>query len=350
MRAALQKLLVAAIRSPAELPSARMLRSGSDAAALTRLAQFHHVAAWLNVTWRDAALAPELREALQREWAASLATHLQACATLGELVDALDSDPWLVVKGPALAELHYPRPDLRTYTDLDIVIPADAVDRTVAALTNLGYQLTGPSFALARERRVGQLGLVSPGGVAVDLHWELVKDLSMRTRFAVATDALLDRAHWVTIGGRRMRTLSTTDTLLHVAVHACLSGVQRLAWTNDLHQVVATTEPDWVAVVERARDWGAQHLVGAMLLRCRRLLGTPVPDDVLTELAPPRAWRLVERRAALAAGVPAGAAGRVASRVHHRAAVGGYRFAVAEAGGIARARLRGPAEVPTKRV
>jgi hypothetical protein len=45
--------------------------------------------------------------------------------------------PWLVVKGPALAELHG-APDLRAYSDLDVLVPSAAFGDALAALESAG--------------------------------------------------------------------------------------------------------------------------------------------------------------------------------------------------------------------
>jgi Uncharacterised nucleotidyltransferase len=86
-------------------------------------------------------------------------------------------------------------------------------------------------------------------------------------------------------------TLSVTGTVVHVGLHAALGGAWRLRWLNDLNLVITHEPVDWDAVLFRAHQWRAGHLLGVALLRSARLLNAAVPDDVIIDLLGSRAHR-----------------------------------------------------------
>src|SRR5688500_15332306 len=92
---------------------------------LTELALHHRVANAVFLGIREA-VDPDhpAFHRLQREYIDNVARHLRTLADLAELGPVLDTAgiPWMVIKGPVLAETIYPRPDLRSYDDLDVVV------------------------------------------------------------------------------------------------------------------------------------------------------------------------------------------------------------------------------------
>ena len=91
------------------------------------------------------------------------------------------------------------------------------------------------------------------------------------------------------IGPVEARTLDTTDTLVHLCHHAALSGAVRLVHLLDVDQAARRIQ-DWDLVARRARSWGAGAQVGLVLARARRVLGTPVPQDLDRRLGLSRAF------------------------------------------------------------
>jgi hypothetical protein len=98
------------------------------------------------------------------------------------------------------------------------------------------------------------------------------------------------------VGGRSVPTLDPVDTLLHVALHAALSGGDRLIWLKDIERALVVEQPPWDDVIERARAWKAGRSVAITLDRARRSLGAPVPEEVLDALFASRLWRRLSDR------------------------------------------------------
>jgi hypothetical protein len=261
---------------------------------LLEAARYHRVVAPVHRALSGVGAADaRVREQLARLYHEAVASHLRVRATLRHasgLLEGLDA-PWLVVKGPVLTDVVYRRSGLRLYHDLDLIVPRAAFADAVNAMERGGFAIRDRNWALIRRLEAGELNLVGPGGAAVDLHWHLLFNREDRSRFRIDMDELISRARSVEAGGLQVSTLDEADTLIHLAVGACAEGGGRLSWLKDLERSIVNDRPDWAAVIERSRSWGANLAVGTMLLRARRSLSAPVPDDVVRELVPSWAWR-----------------------------------------------------------
>ena len=269
----------------------------SELAQLAQHAAHHRVVPFLAAALRtsEVRVSEEATVSLARTHATRTAAHLRVLADLDGVRNALSARdvPFLVVKGPVLSEHLYPSADLRTYEDLDLLIPPSSFERAVEALRGAGSSLLDRNWALTRADTRGQLHLQLPMGTLADVHWHLLNRENVREGFAIRTDELFERAREVEVAGRSLPTLDPVDTLLHVALHAALSGGDRLIWLKDIERVLLVDQPPWDAVVQRARAWKAGRSVAIVLARSRRSLGAPVPEEVLDALFASRAWRRI---------------------------------------------------------
>ena len=108
----------------------------------------------------------------RRAWA--LENHLRALHDMAELRTVLDAAgvPWLTFKGPTLSVL-YGQPDLRGYTDLDVLVSPADLPAAVTALLDGGWPFIDWQSSLDRRPPMGVLHLTGPAGTPVDLHWHL---------------------------------------------------------------------------------------------------------------------------------------------------------------------------------
>ena len=272
--------------------------------ALADAADYHHVLplVWqaLLDTGRCGALEHAEAACLDRLLASSItaaARHLQANAELARLAPLLDScgAPWAAVKGPVLAQLAYPHPELRVYADLDVLVHPKAFGTVVQALEASGARLVNRDWLSLHRREQCELTLLLRYGTYLDLHWHLVNSSEARSKFRWDTQASLERCRRVAIGATHIPTLDPEDTLLHVALHGALSGGHRLSWAKDVERLVAVRDYDWDGVARRADAARIELPVGAMLQRSVRLLGAEVPRTALRQFAVPRVGALALR-------------------------------------------------------
>jgi hypothetical protein len=232
------------------------VRGPSLSPRLIRAADRHGVVIALHRAYRRGNAEGDLEELASSAW------NRRAIA-LRIARSSLDVSEWLreaavvhaVVKGPALAAA-YPDAD-REFIDLDVLVAPAQMLPAIAALERRGAEVLEPQ-PWPRDDGIAQLPLGLPSGVSVDLHTDLVHREHVRRDFRFPAEPLLERVTTADVLGQQIPVLDPEDTLTHVALHAMLSGGDRLIW---------------LALV-----------IGVMLQRAAMVLGTPVPPRTLRAL------------------------------------------------------------------
>jgi len=225
----------------------------------------------------------------RRAWA--LKQHLRTLHDLAELRRVLDAAdvPWLTFKGPTLSSL-YPHPDLRGYTDLDVLVAPAAFRDAVTALLAAGWPFVEAPADLERRPPVGELHLRGPAGTPVDLHWHLFYRADHLSRSRLDAGALVAARQHTWIGTTGVATLPLGAHLVYVCAHAADGGGNRLRWLTDVaHLASRASADDWSSVVETSRRWGLPETVSLVLWRATRHAGAAVPAWVVPALAGRRA-------------------------------------------------------------
>jgi hypothetical protein len=197
----------------------------------------------------DAATTHELRQGYRLD---TLDAEIHALR-IAEILERLEaaSVPSLLVKGWAVARL-YPEPGLRSYTDVDLIVPRGELARARAAVA------AGP-----------------PLGEPVDVHdGPGLLDLS-------TFDALAARAESVPINGAAARILGPEDHLRVLSLHGLRHGLFRPLWLVDLAVCVERRPAgfDWDRCLgpdSRRAEWVAGAVALAHRLLGARLDDTPV--------------------------------------------------------------------------
>ena len=205
---------------------------------------------------------------------------------------SLNGIPFAPLKGAAFVGSIYPSPDLRRFSDIDILVPREdyaRVGRILGAAgaapidqhggpasaryyRHRGYRMPGPEGALGLEvhRSFAYLGLypVDPRGI-----W---------SRAAPDPGCSLE-------GGMR---LAWEDHLLHLVLHHAWHYYSTdLRTFVDLSEIARIDGLDWDAVVARARARGLRTALFYSLSMTKGFLGAPVPAEVLREVRPGRLRR-----------------------------------------------------------
>jgi Uncharacterised nucleotidyltransferase len=271
---------------------------GSSASQVGNAAAEHGVTNLLYLSTRGVEdLDPELRSLLGTVYHLNLTHHMKVIGELTAMSSALDAAqiPFMVVKGPVLAEVVYPRNDLRAYGDLDLVIPRRSFGDAITTLLESGCDMVDRNWRVIRREMRGQVHMTARFGTSADVHWHLINRSSVRHSFAIDMDSLFDRARTVSLDGPNVLTLDPQDTLLQLAVHAALSGGAKLAWLKDIDRAAADPDLDWDELVRRARTWRVGEVAAVSLRRSAQLLGAPVPAEVTDQLAGSRVWQGIVR-------------------------------------------------------
>jgi hypothetical protein len=231
-------------------------------------------------------------------------TRNQAIAAqLGEVLAACHAHdvPVIVLKGALLAPLAYPSPGLRPMNDIDLLFQPADLPRAAHILESLGYhgkhksadQGPGVTKHLSTYRRDGHLAgtpnpylsphsdrMIEPHGSLEESWFGLRADI---------TPGVWARAVPVLLSNQPALRLSTTDLLLHLAIHATfhvIMGAAVFVQLVDIGRVIATwpAEIDWPALIDRAEATQSRPFVLAALTWAAALYHATIPVDTLTAL------------------------------------------------------------------
>ncbi|MGH9025749.1 MAG: nucleotidyltransferase family protein [Acidimicrobiia bacterium] len=148
-----------------------------------------------------------------------------------------------VLKGPALAHTIYPDPGLRSFRDVDLLVPGRDYDAAIAVLCadggRLRYSEPRPGF----NRRFGKgVCITTPDGFEIDLHRTLAAG---PFGLALDPDSLFSTASTFSLGGRLLEGLDPEARFIHACVHARLGDtVPRLVPLRDVAQILLHTSLD----------------------------------------------------------------------------------------------------------
>lgn len=287
--------LVACLREPDPRRPPAMLAAWTpapDPAAFLALARANRVGPGLHVQLRPVPGLPAVvRAGLRADYHEQVFRSMQIASDLAVLAETLAGVSWAVVKGPATAYTAFPRPDMRSYGDLDVLVDRRQLPDVVGRLERAGATVPVQNWSLVRAEQRAEFLVLLPHGTLLDLHWHLLNRGAIRRRFRLDVGPLLERVRQVDLDATPAPVLDPTDALLHLAVHAAMAGGDRLSWLWDLHLSRRNTAVDDDALVLRARRAGLHLVTAVMLEKTRALLDTPVAPELLDALAGRVGWR-----------------------------------------------------------
>gem|GEM_PF-3212360 len=195
-----------------------------------------------------------------------------------------DSIPVIAIKGTAQALLLYRNLELRSSSDIDLLISPHNLEKAHHVLLNAGYAWESryPRHSLVRAAIQSVTKELMyrhrATGMLVELHWRLTLSRSVcNPRF----DTVLANAQVVIIGDREVLTLSDVDMVLFLLFHGALHGWSCLMWVCDVARVFRITEPfDWGELLARASRLGVPRSVTFGLVVSNLLVGSPLPHEV----------------------------------------------------------------------
>lgn len=259
---------------------------------LVRVARAHGVEAWL-ARWAPSSTDEWEPLAQQRlRFAAASVRQLGRLRELDGIFAGLGC-PWAVLKGRAVAEDVYPRPDMRNSVDVDALVPPERLGDVLAGLEAHGWSLLDRNWPFMAEVVPGELRVQAPSGDLLDLHWHLVSSPVRRGWVRLPTAELLARRRPLPSG---LPALHPIDQLLHLVLHGASSGGNRMMWLLDV-ELSARRVGSWPDVAAAAKASGTENSLVLMLMRAGHVLGTSPPIGALSSGWGWRAaCRVVDRR------------------------------------------------------
>ncbi|CAB4934222.1 unannotated protein [freshwater metagenome] len=206
----------------------------------------------------------------------------------------------ILLKGPALADLLYDAGELRTYTDVDLLVRDMDAERAASVLTQLGYRPLVDDGALRGHRPVHAHEWSTPAGASVDLHRTLPGATAAPADvFAV----LAGHTRTLSLCGAEVEALDDEAALVQIALHAAHHGPRSPKALSEVERAAARL-PDrsWRRAAGIAEALGAAPAFAAGL-RCSPA-GTALADRLhLNREAPAEVLLKAQGAPPLAAGM-----------------------------------------------
>jgi len=184
----------------------------------------------------------------------------------------------LPFKGPTLAAMAFDNVALRSYDDIDFLVPRTHVWQAREILLANGFSETvplGPSRDNALLDSHDELVMRGPNGFPLlELHWSFI---APHYSVAMDPDVFRGRATRVCIGDQSIPSLCPTDLFLVLCVHGAKHCWSRLNLLADLAWLMTHQAIDWPAVSARAREIRVERIALIALLLVEKIFRLPMP-------------------------------------------------------------------------
>ena len=199
--------------------------------------------------------------------------HIKRTAEILSLFNE-NNIPVIVLKGLVVRE-YYPKPDLRTMCDSDVIIHKNDLERVRKLLLERGF---------VEEEDAGHHIAFMKGGLNLEVHWTLANE-SFRKGQECFQEKIWDDAMKIKVWGVDTLSLSLEDLALHLcahmASHMAISGVgvRQLA---DLVLLVEHkgNEIDWDEFKDKAKKSGLTQFSTGMFKVCNYLFDMEIPKQL----------------------------------------------------------------------
>lgn len=192
--------------------------------------------------------------------------------------------PVRVLKGMATSKLDHRRSDLRSFGDIDLLVPTSRLDLAVDALRGAGLQPDRRIFSVRRHLYRGET-LTDPIGVEVDLHSHLSRLVRPPLDWSSVADGELLR-----IGGREAMAAPAPARCVHAAIHLLGSdgAARRLSGVADCILLGGRADVPAPAMA-LASSYGVGWLFAQTMRAAYVWAGLKAPS-CLADQVPPTRW------------------------------------------------------------
>lgn len=190
----------------------------------------------------------------------------------------------VLLKGLATAHLDYPDPNLREFSDIDILVSPADLDRAMAVVERAGW-VQGYELHEGHRPFTHAVTFVRDG-MELDLHQRVAHRALGRL---IPTEQLVSRARAFELAGAEVFALDDVDRLIHSAVHAVASGpaAERLSSLADVLLGAAEQSSLAASILDRADANGVRPLVERGIRRSFQVARLAMPEAWGTAMSQP---------------------------------------------------------------
>ncbi|MGI4788207.1 MAG: nucleotidyltransferase family protein [Janthinobacterium lividum] len=218
---------------------------------------------------------------------------------LAELLDACGAAALdlIVLKGAALAETVYPRPSLRPFGDIDVLIRLEDASRVFALLSKLGYVVEAAAWkdlVSGRGCEANFFRSTERGVVVIEVHTDLLNNALFQGLVSLDHAGLWQRSRPACLAGTGGWVLGPEDQLLHLCLHLACHYFAAPNSLEDIVQICIVQSVDWPLFLTLCRKANAVTIGYCGLFAALTRGGASVPPFVLESLAPRSHRRTLE--------------------------------------------------------
>jgi hypothetical protein len=225
----------------------------------------------------------EILERLRNIHFANSAMNLFLIRELETVLSLMKSRDIQVIpfKGPALAAQLYGDANLRTSSDIDLLVQRHDVRKAEEGLRDAGYH---PEFPLRGAQGIAylhaynELTMIRGNRAPLEIQWGLVP---WHYGFRWDLSDAFNRACSVKAGGAVFPTLPPEELLLTLCIHGTKHLWERLLWVCDVAWLVTSEKDlDWERTLSIASAAGGRRMLLLGLCLARDLFWAVLPDKV----------------------------------------------------------------------
>jgi Uncharacterised nucleotidyltransferase len=224
-------------------------------------------------------------------------------------------------KGPVAASRAFGNPCLRTFNDLDFVVPQRFIVLLSQLMAELGYaaRVTSKHFELGEHSAIpGEYVFAHrANGAMVEVHTEF----TLR-HFPVPPDldAMLGRSTSISLDGCNVPAFSIEDDLLLLVIHGAKDFWSRLIWVADIAEMIRQSPRlNWRVLFEEARRCKADRMLRLGLFLVQEIFHLTFPEEIGRQIRRDRTvWRIgseIVRRFEIGVDLPQGVLERSLYRI-----------------------------------
>ena len=237
----------------------------------------------------DADLCPhvQLPAGIDAQERALKARYMLHTSQLTRIVRCLEERSVVAVpyKGPAVVRQTYGDPSVRSFADIDFLVPKSQLQIARKVIESLGYELLLPRMNPKQYRKFlkndSEMNYRhSELGIGIEVHWCV---LPRRHRVRMDLDSLIRPLRRLTVLGCVMYALSYEDQFFVFCIHAgAKEGWGKLKWITDVaaHVGLHGDEMAWEKILQKAIHLGVVRMILVSLILAERLCELSIPASV----------------------------------------------------------------------
>ena len=186
--------------------------------------------------------------------------------------------PVIVLKGLVIRDL-YPRPELRTMCDADILVHKEDLDRVRELLISIGYTETESSDVHLNFFR---------GSTHIEVHWIITKEHYFN-EIPKLEEEIWENAVEVNVGNSKALSMGNEDLAMHLCLHMAAHLIDRGFGIRQVCDLVLFVEQrgndtNWEEFLQKVRLCGIETFSKTIFALSKELFNMEIPTELQCEI------------------------------------------------------------------